>query len=140
MMKKKRKEKLSRWPAGLIVGYVGLPSPFSFPGLYSLHEFPNLPELPRINQIQIRENYGRLVASLELPGVDEDDLTIDITENRVTVRTSHTEKNENPATEDYSYSHESSENSRALPYAVDIDNVSHKYDGRVLEIKLVKKE
>ena len=117
---------------------------FDNPFSLATTRFPRIEPLGWIPPFEITESEKALLMTVELPGLDQSDVKIDISDDVLTVRgekkAEHTEKDEKKEyfLEERSYG--VFERSFTLPPTVNVDQVSAKFEKGVLEITLPKAE
>lgn len=94
-------------------------------------------------KVDVFEEGNDIVFEVEAPGVDKDDIDINIEDNRLTIQGERVSENEWEDSRDYYRSERfygTFQRSFALPDAIDADSVQAEYDGGVLNITLPKSE
>lgn len=90
--------------------------------------------------IDIVETDKEVVATAEMPGLEKEDIKINITEDRLEI-SAETKKEEEKKEKDYVYKERRSGSyyrSISLPSPIDPDNANASYNNGVLEIKMLK--
>jgi HSP20 family protein len=117
---------------------------FDNPFSLATTRFPRIESLGWIPPFEIAETEKELLMSVELPGLDKNDVRIDISDDVLTVRgekkSEHTEKDEKKEffLEERSYG--VFERSFTLPPTVNVDQVTAQFEKGVLKITLPKSE
>jgi HSP20 family protein len=112
------------------------------------HGFPRLPSLFRqgyetvmVPELDVRENTDSITIEAELPGVEEKDVSVTLTNGTLTIKgekkQSKEEKNENYYLAERSYG--AFERSLRLPETIDEAKIEAKFDKGVLKVKAAKK-
>ncbi|RZJ34567.1 MAG: Hsp20/alpha crystallin family protein [Flavobacterium sp.] len=111
-----------------------------FPSFDFLKRF-NAQDFPVVPQANIIENNKNFQIELAVPGLDRDDLKIDVDGNVVTITSEkeeeHLSEEENFRKREFSYN--SFQRSFSLPENLDADHIEAKYEKGVLHLKLPKK-
>lgn len=97
-------------------------------------------DLFHMGEIKVQEEEKGLVATLEVPGINEEDINIDISKDYLSITVEKTTR-EGTLKEGRFYQkvRQSTQKSRRFPYEVDLNQVSHSYKDGVLEVKLTRK-
>jgi HSP20 family protein len=112
------------------------------------HGFPRWPSLFRqgyetvmVPELDVRENTDSITIEAELPGVEEKDVAVTLTNGTLTIKgekkQSKEEKNENYYLAERSYG--AFERSLRLPETIDEAKIEAKFDKGVLKVKAAKK-
>jgi HSP20 family protein len=105
--------------------------------LFEMRPWTRVPTLPAAD---IVEKDGDFVMTLDVPGMDEKDIEVKLSDNAVTIRGEKTEEKQEEK-EDYRLSerrHGSFVRTFSLPDSVDADKISAAYDKGVLKLVLPK--
>jgi HSP20 family protein len=92
--------------------------------------------------IDIVETDKEVVATVEMPGLNKEDIKINVTEDRLEI-SAETKQDEEKKEKDYIYKERRSGSyyrSISLPSSIDSDNAKASYNNGVLEIKMPKTE
>ncbi|WP_373675229.1 Hsp20/alpha crystallin family protein [Halopenitus sp. H-Gu1] len=95
--------------------------------------------------IDLEDKDEELVLTAELPGFDEDDIDIRVTDRTLRIEAEHEEKEEEEEEEEGKYirrerRHASAVRSIPLPEAVEADEISATYNNGILTIRMPKSE
>jgi len=128
-----------------------------FSGMWDLQRRRNLPMLPsgeglipgvgltiggKRPFVDIVETEKEIIATAEMPGLDKNDIDINITDDKLEI-SAETKHEEEKKEKDYIYRERRSGNyyrSISLPASIDSSNAKASYNNGILEIKMPKSE
>jgi HSP20 family protein len=117
---------------------------FDNPFSLAATRFPRIESLGWIPPFEITETEKAMMMTVELPGLDKNDVKIDISDNVLTLRgekkAEHTEKDEKKEFYLEERSYGVFERSFTLPPTVNVEKVSAEFEKGVLKITLPKSE
>ena len=91
---------------------------------------------PAVNVIEKEESF---VLELAVPGLEREDITLDLDDNVLSIRSERKEENENGYTR-REFSYDGFEKRFNLPESVDQENIQAKYEHGILRVSLPKAE
>src|SRR3989338_7564454 len=88
------------------------------------------------------ETENEFIIAVELPGVEKDDIELNIDEKLLTIKASKKQEKEEKDEEKYSYSRSYAGFARSitLPEAADVENINAEFRNGVLKIKIPKRK
>ena len=100
------------------------------------------PNTMRTPVVDVDERDDEVVASIEIPGVNKEDIQLDVRNGMLNIKAEHKDEKENKGKDKYVYqrSYQGFARSMPIPDYINEDKVKAKYDNGVLKVHMPKKE